>query len=287
MDRRLTPANGRVAAAHLKGIVEADRYVEAEARRISKGVADLCTSPGGDRDRQLLRGERFMVLDLSDAWAFGYAEKDGYVGWVETASLAGYPKAEPTHRVMAVRSYGKSTPGLKTMGRITPLPHGAYLAVLSENNGWARVAWGRGTVPADIFVPVQHLAPLTSLNADPVGVAELFLGTPYLWGGNSDLGLDCSGLIQAGCLACGIPCPGDSDLQQSELGQTLADTADLRRGDLVFWEGHVAWVADRDLLLHANAYHMAVAYEPVREAIARIESQGGGAVTVRKRLEIS
>jgi hypothetical protein len=286
MDRRLIPANGRVAAAHLKGVVEAERYVEAEARRVVRAVTDLCLSPSGARERQLLRGETFMVLELTDAWAFGFADKDGYVGWVETAALVGHPKARPTHRVSALRSYGKSTPGLKEMGRITPLPHGAQLAVMSEHDGWSKISWGRGTVPADLFVPTSHLAPLTRFHADPVAVAELFLGTPYLWGGNSDQGLDCSGLVQAGCLACGIACPGDSDLQQVELGTELPPGAPLQRGDLLFWKGHVAWVSDPDMLIHANAFHMAVAFEPVAEAIARIEAHGDGPVTAHKRLEI-
>ncbi|WP_317056785.1 hypothetical protein [Roseovarius rhodophyticola] len=119
-DRRRTPFNGKVAAAHLKGLVDADRYVEAEPKHVAVVTADLCTEPGGARDRQLLRGEAFMCLDVQEAWVFGYAEKDGYVGWVEAASLNGHPSDVPTHRVASARSYGKSTPGLKEMGRVTP-----------------------------------------------------------------------------------------------------------------------------------------------------------------------
>ncbi len=131
------------------------------------------------------------------------------------------------------------------------------------------------------FVPKPHLRPLDRPFSDPVTVAQLFFGTPYLWGGNSVFGLDCSGLTQIACLACGIPCPGDSDMQEAELGQP---TEDLRHGDLIFWKGHVAWVVDEQTILHANAHHMAVAYEPLGPAIARIEAQGDGKVTARKRL---
>lgn len=284
-DRRRIPFNGRVAAAYLQGVVEADRYVEAEPKHIVSVLADLCTEPGGARDRQLLRGDVFMCLDAREAWVFGYAEKDGYVGWIESENLTGHPTETPTHRVSSARSYGKSTPGLKDMGRVTPLPFDARLAVLEEADGWSRVAWGRGTLPRDKFVPSGHLSPLKFVAEDPVSVATLFLGAPYLWGGNSSFGIDCSGLIQAACLACDITCPGDSDMQAEELGEHLPDGENLRRGDLLFWQGHVAWVVDEKRILHANAHHMAVAYEPMVEAIARIEAQEDGPVIARKRLE--
>lgn len=285
-DRRRTPFNGKVAAAHLKGLVDADRYVEAEPKHVAVVIADLCTEPGGARDRQLLRGEAFMCLDVQEAWVFGYAEKDGYVGWVEAASLNGHPSDVPTHRVASARSYGKSTPGLKEMGRVTPLPFDARLAVVDEIDGWSRIAWGRGSLPRDLYVPSKHLVRLDFAAEDPIAVAELFLGTPYLWGGNSAFGIDCSGLIQAACVACDVACPGDSDMQAVELGVELPDDAPLKRGDLIFWSGHVAWVVNPDKILHANAHHMAVVHEPLKSAIARIEAQGGGPVTARKRLEI-
>lgn len=284
-DRRRLWSNGRVADASLEGEVEVDRFVEAQPERVVAVVTDLCDAPGGRRDRQILRGAVFNCLEASDGWVFGYAVQDGYAGWIEGACLVAHPNEPPTHRVKVGRTYGKSSPGLKEMGRVTALPHNALLSVLDEIDGWSRVAWGRGTIPCDIFVPSKHLVATSHQENDPVDVAAAYWATPYIWGGNSSFGVDCSGLVQAACVACGIPCPGDSDMQEAELGEALPEDALLQRGDLLFWKGHVAWVVDPETILHANAHHMAVAYEPLQEAIARIEAQGDGPVTARKRLE--
>ena len=177
-------------------------------------------------------------------------------------------------------TYGKTSPGLKEMGGITSMPFACALPVLEIGSGWARVAWGRGTVPRDLFVPSQHLTPIQTLETDCVDVAEHLVGSPYLWGGNSAFGIDCSGLVQAALLACGIPCPGDSDLQEAAFPDAHGP---CQRGDLLFWKGHVAMVVDAETMIHANAHHMAVAYENINTAIARIEKQGDGPVTSHKR----
>jgi len=280
MDRRLTPSNGRVAHVSLRGRVDAEQFSEGEEHRIAVVVADLLSSQG-NRERQLLRAELFTALDAQDGKVFGFAQKDGYCGWLNAADLVAPPIAAPTHRIAAPRSYTKTTPGLKTMGQITPLPYAAQVTVLDQSDGWARIAWGRGTIPADRFVPAGHLAPIDHTASDPITVAQQFLGTPYLWGGNSAFGIDCSGLVQAALLACGISCPGDSDMQEN-----LGDEAEgpHQRGDLLFWKGHVAMVVDDRRLIHANAHHMAVAYEGIADAIARIAAQGDGPVTARRRM---
>ncbi len=285
MDRRRIAFNGRVAAAHLKGQVDAERFVEGERHAIGVGISDLRDAPKGSRDRQMVRGEPFVVLDLQDGWLFGYAERDGYVGWIDCSEINTTPTQKLTHKVSVARTYAKSSPGLKTMGRITPLSFDERFEVLDETDGWARVVWARGTIPHDFYVPMGHLVAVSHRESDPIAVAESLLGTPYLWGGNSSFGTDCSGLVQMACLACGIPCPGDADMQEEELGVTLPDDATLQRGDLLFWKGHVAWMADAQTLIHANAFHMATAYEPLDAALTRIEAQGDGPVTSRKRLE--
>jgi len=285
-DRRRIPANGKVAAAHLKGQVEAMWYVEPEGKRLASVVSDICGTPKGSRDRQLVRGEVFNWLEVQDGWVFGYAEKDGYVGWMKASDFAAYPAEAPTHRVSVRQSYGKTTAGLKEMGLTVPLPHAAEVAVLEDQDGWSRVAWKREKVTRDLYVPSTHLVELDKVESDLVDVAAKYWGAPYLWGGNSPFGIDCSGLVQAACLACGVVCPGDSDMQAAELGGALPEGTPPARGDLLFWKGHVAWVVDAETILHANAFHMAVSHEPMAKAIARIEAQGDGPVTAHKRLEM-
>ncbi|WP_439111321.1 C40 family peptidase [Lentibacter sp.] len=272
MDRRTTPTNGRVAAARLEGQVEAEKFVTGAARQVMVPVADLLRAPDGKRDRQLLAGQVVSVYEELDGWAYVESALDGYCGYTRAESLGAVREA--THRVTARATHIYTQADIKSPDRAS-LSLGSTLRVLREQEGFAKVPEG--------FVPLVHLSGLEP-EADPVSVAERLLGTPYLWGGNSAFGIDCSGLVQVGCTACGIACAGDSDMQQESLGADLPADAALQRGDILFWKGHVAWVADEARIVHANAHHMAVAYEPIAEAIARIEEQGGGPVTARKRL---
>ncbi len=170
------------------------------------------------------------------------------------------------------------------------LPHlalislGARLTVIGTREPFAVVTGVAGL--AESFVWADHLAPLAEAGGDPVDVAERLLHAPYLWGGKQSLGLDCSGLVQIAFDACGLAAPRDSDMQAAGLGRALTDNeakGNLRRGDLVFWKGHVGLMQDGERLIHANGHHMLVASEPLAEAVARIEAKGGGGVTVVRR----
>lgn len=246
-------------------------------RRVSASVAAICRNPDGPREREMLMGAVFVVEDEVGDWVKGHADRDGYPGWVEARCLA--DDMEPvTHRVCAPRSFAKEAPGLKeTSGRID-LSFGVALSVEGADDGWSIVRLPGET--RQRFVPTVHLAPVEVRQTDPVEVAEMLLGTPYLWGGNSAFGIDCSGLVQMALQACGVDCPGDSGPQERHFPDA---TGGYQRGDLLFWKGHVAMVCDADTLIHANAHHMAVAHEPIEAAIARIAAAGDGPVTGHKR----
>ncbi|MBK5933479.1 NlpC/P60 family protein [Rhodovulum imhoffii] len=274
MDPRITPANAHVAARSLEGRLQAPRFVDPKARRIGPPVADLLRTPAGLRDRQLLHGESFEVLEIRDGYAFGQAGRDGYVGYVTAEALTDLP--EPTHIVAARATHAYPAPDMKRP-ELCGLSFGTRLRVVSASGNFFETAEGW-------FVPKPHLRPANAPFKDPVTIAQLFFGTPYLWGGNSAWGIDCSGLVQAAYLACGLPCPGDSDQQEETLGTALPPDSPVQRGDILFWKGHVALAVDDRVMIHANAHHMAVAYEPVADAIARIVAQGDGPLTHHKRL---
>nr|WP_216665473.1 C40 family peptidase [Pseudoruegeria sp. HB172150] len=270
----MIPANSRVAAEHLKGQIEADSFVEGETARVALPIADLWRNPGGRRDRQLWLGDTVTVYERHEGFAYVQSVKDSYVGYVEEDALR-EAAPEPTHWVAVPGSQAYPEPDMK-VPQVMDLCFGAAVTVVSHQPKFFETADG-------LYIPKSHLWPIDKRFADPVTAAQLFYGAPYLWGGNSPRGIDCSGLVQAALIASGRDCPGDSD-QQEVLGQEIPEQAPLQRGDLIFWKGHVAMMVDTDTMIHANAHHMAVAYEPFDKAIQRIEAQGDGPVTHRRRL---
>ncbi len=276
-DPRITPANDRVAHVSVASAYPDRRHVDGERQSIAAPVADLRRSPGGSLDRQAVMGEGVLSLEQRGGWSFCMLDRDGYVGWIATAEIG--PAVDANHMVTARGSHLYPAPDVKR-APLAPLSFGARFRIVSETTGFMET-------DAGTFVPKPHLRSLSHPFGDPVTVAQIFFGTPYLWGGNSGTGIDCSGLVQAALLAAGIPCPGDSDLQEAVIGEALPASVSPRRGDLWFWKGHVAIVVDGEVLIHANAHHMAVAYEPITAAVARIEAQGGGPVITRRRLQSS
>jgi hypothetical protein len=272
MDRRLTPYSGRIAHVSLQGEVSAP-LTEGEAARVVQPLADLLDKPGGARDRQLLLGAAVTLIDRDRGHVFLRSDRDGYCGWLVENAVGSGP--EPTHWVVAPSTHLYSDPAVQAK-ETAGISIGSRLAVTGAWGAWANTPYG--------YVPLCHIRPLDQHAPDPVTVAESLLGTPYLWGGNSRFGMDCSGLVQVALHATGRECPGDSDMQMS-MGRGLAPGQGLKRGDLIFWKGHVAMVVNDDVLIHANGHTMSVAYEGIREAISRISAGGGGLVLARQRLE--
>jgi cell wall-associated NlpC family hydrolase len=279
-DPRLTPARPDLAAKYLEGKVKAARFVTGEEFEIADALAPLREEASSDAKMltQALKGERVTIYDRNgEGWAWGQLSSDGYVGWLPERALA-KPGAAPTHKVTALRTFAFPGPSIK-LPPIDALPLGAKLTVRREDGGFAVTHDGW-------YVPQQHLGMLDVNEGDFVAVAEKFVGTPYLWGGKTSLGIDCSALVQIALNAAGTGCPRDSDMQEGSLGRTLSpsESKKLQRGDLIFWNGHAAIVRDADSIVHANAHHMAAAIENTRGAIVRIKA-AGSKVTGIKRLD--
>jgi cell wall-associated NlpC family hydrolase len=269
LDRRIHAVREDLADARLAGQVAAPRFAEPVRRRISVPLAPCRRRPAADAmlETEFLYGEPVDVFDVADGWAWAQSAVDRYVGYVPTDVLA-EPEAA-THRVPVPLALVFPSPSIK-VPPVARLPFGALLAAGAvESHGAERFH------PVDGgYMLAQHLAPAEEGDADWVAVAELFVGTPYLWGGKSWLGIDCSGLVQIALQAGRRAAPRDSDMQEAALGRALSRSNALVRGDLVFWKGHVGIMIDGERLLHANGYHHRTAIEPVAATIARLEALG-------------
>ncbi len=241
-----------------------------ELRTVTQPVVDIIGGSGA-RERQLLLGAKVNVTG-EDGSLSSVTSATGYTGHVPTWALGANVPA-PTHMVSTLATHAFETESFKSRD-LMHLPFGAQVTVLDERHKFFETNVG--------FISKKHLRALDHPFADPVTVAQLHFGVPYLWGGNSSLGIDCSGLVSTGLRACGIECPDDSGFQRDTLGTYV--TGDFQRGDLLFWKGHVGIMVDDQTMIHANAHHMATAYEPIDKAILRIKAQGEGELLAHKRL---
>lgn len=278
LDPRRHPYRADLAAQSLRGKVAAPRYVAGEVCQVVHATAPLWTRPD-PRDgwaTQVLFGELVTVYDEQDGWAWVQAAHDGYVGYVRARGLS--PQVKPaTHHVRVPGTFLFAAPDAKALTGLH-LSMNARLSVVDTSATFSKLADGS-------FVPTRHIAEIGKFAPDFVAVAERFIGTPYVWGGKTRLGLDCSGLVQVALHAAGFDCPRDSDMQMAELGvpvEARSDLDGLERGDLVFWKGHVGIVTDAFMLLHANAYHMAVVGEPLRSAVDHIARSGATIAAIKR-----
>jgi len=271
-DKRVTPARPDLAAAHLRGVVDAPRFAEGEKFCVCIGRLSLRTHPADDaaQDSELLFGETFTVYERKHGWAWGQATNDLYVGYVKEDALCAPFVGQA--KVTALMAPVFSAPDLKTPVRDL-LPLNAVVPVKARDGDYVKIAEGG-------YLHHRHLEPL--VERDFVAVAEHFLGAPYVWGGKTLAGLDCSGLIQTALQAIGNATPRDTDMIEKSLGDAASLSGVRRRGDLVFWKGHMGVMLDESRLLHANVFHMAVAIEPLAEAVARIEKVAGPITSVKR-----
>lgn len=260
IDTRLLAANGNVAAIELKGSVRAQSYVKGELHEVSKPVTGIFNKPNGTLSCELVYGNDFRVLETVDHWSFGQVVADGYVGYAATEDLI--PAGNKTHQVYTLGSGLYKLDNLKSVC-LQWLPMGSKLQIIDTTGEFAKTKEG-------LFVPGQHLQKINQSEADFVSLAEQYLHIPYLWGGNSPMGIDCSGLVSIALNLAGIKCPRDSDQQFNQLGTYLPEGEHPKRGDVAFWQGHVGIMLTPEKLLHATAFHMLVAMEPFVDVHKRI-----------------
>lgn len=284
-DARLVPARPDLADIRLRGRVDAERYVAGRSGRLVAASAPLRRRPSPEAgiETEAVMGDPVTLYDTDGGFAFVQLETDGYVGYLPEAALALEAPA-PTHRVTALRTFLYPAATMKR----PPLGHvslGAGLGITGREGDFLRLADDGHGFTDGAYVFADHCAPVGTVEPDPAATAERLVGTPYLWGGRTSLGLDCSGLVQL-CLAlAGVASPRDANQQEAALGTALPPRLDgLARGDLVFWRGHVGMMLDGTRLIHANGHHMAVAVEPLGRAVARISENSYGAVTSIRRL---
>jgi cell wall-associated NlpC family hydrolase len=279
-DPRLTPARDDLAADFLRGAVVAPNYAKGITKCVTAPLAPLHTAPdaASGRATELLMGEGFIVYEEQNGWAWGQAILDDYVGYVPAQAL-GVTEAPVTHKVAVLRTFLYAEPDLKSQ-MLGTLSLGALCATGDIVDQFTQVESGA-------WVFTDHLKTVADLEGDYLTTAIRFIGVPYLWGGRTSLGVDCSGLLQLALQAAGVGAPRDTDMQALALGREVEpNPALMERGDLVFFPGHVGIMVDQGTLIHANAWDMMVSPHPLRFVVAEIAKKHDSPITCVKRLTV-
>lgn len=277
LDPRRNAYRDDLAAESLKGKVPAQRYVHGELRQIAGALAPIRLVPRFDAPllTEALHGEMATVYDLANGWAWVQLRHDGYVGYMPADNLSAIIE-EPTHWVTSRATFVYPVPELKRPP-IMRFSCNTRLTVTGREGRFLELARGG-------FIFAGHVQPIEEKGKDFVRLAERLIGTPYLWGGRSSAGIDCSGLVQIAMQGAGMGCPRDSDMQEAEVGDKLAeaDLGRLQRGDLIFWRGHVGIMQSAEWLIHASGHQMEVVVEPIRRAVERIAETHGEVTSIKR-----
>ena len=266
-----------MAAASLRDRVQAQRYVQGELRQVVGAVAPVRLVPRFDAPllTEALCGELATVYEVRDGWGWLQLENDGYVGYMPMDNLSATID-EPTHWVASRATFVYPAPDLKRPP-VMRLSFNGKVTVLGREGRFLELARGG-------FVYGGHLQPMEEKAKDFVRLAERLVGTPYLWGGRSSVGIDCSALVQLALQGTGAACPRDCDMLEGEVGEALpgTDIDKLQRGDLVFWRGHVGIAQSSEWMLHASGHQMEVVVEPIRRAVERIATTHGEVTAIKR-----
>lgn len=279
LDLRITPFRRGIAAAHLKGVVEAQTYNEGKTVQIVVPELAIRSEPmiTSGMESQALKGQIATCYGEENGFSLIQMQDDEYVGWVITQGIS-EKFTSTTHKITALKTYIYSDESIKSLP-LAALTQGTSITIAHVGEKFSRLFDG-----SYVFTP--HIAPISAHATDWVQSALLYLNCPYLWGGKTSSGLDCSALVQLALATQGIKAPRDSDQQEAALGQEVAIQSGhmpkVQKGDLLFWKGHVAICLDENTILHANAHHMSVQKEPLLEALKRIDASGTALKSIKR-----